>query len=92
MYVNKYFKKCFGVCAARNKVLGNIEACSKMTRDDVNVVLLDALEMFWNTMEKGLEKSGTNMITKSCASTGMRPFNKNCKGWTNAIATVLFAA
>ena len=88
VYVNKHFKKCFGKCVARNRVLANISAASTMTRDNINEIIIAALSMFWKENDDSLAACGINNITKSCLSTGFRPFNSGCKGWTVAINTM----
>jgi hypothetical protein len=88
VYVIKSFKKRFDTCVARTKVLGNVSATSKMTRDNINKIIISASTMFWKENDDSLERRGINQITKSCFSTGFRPFNKHCKGWTVAINTM----
>jgi hypothetical protein len=44
------FKKFFGKCVARTKVLRNVTATSKMTRDNINEIIISALIMFWKRM------------------------------------------
>ena len=50
VYVIKSFKKRFDTCVARTKILGNVSATSKMTRDNINEIIISALIMFWKRM------------------------------------------
>jgi hypothetical protein len=88
VYAIKRFKKCFGKCVARTKVHRNVTATSKMTRDNINEIIISVLTMFWKKNDDSLERRGINQITKRCFSTGFRPFNKHCKGWTVVINTM----
>lgn len=83
--INKEFKKCFGIAASKYKPKGNIAANSKLTRNDVNHMLVEAEKLFWAENDK--ELSEHNTIIRNFMYTGMKPFNKNCIMWKNAIAT-----
>jgi hypothetical protein len=62
VYAIKRFKKRFGKCVARTKVLRNVTATSKMTRDNINEIIIPALTMFWMENDDSLERRGINQI------------------------------